>query len=169
MFCPNCGSKLSDNARFCKSCGTPTENETAQAVPNNIYNTPQPDYMNAPERELITAKGSIAIKKIAWDDCKITLTTKKLQVYTRSNATIGGLAGAFGAIGMVAGLSIPFKLESEIPIEDISHTSHGQHGICSDTLVINKKDSTVLEFWFDKNVRTLLHNYINQLVNKQLY
>ena len=31
MFCPNCGSKLEDNAAFCPSCGAPVKAASANA------------------------------------------------------------------------------------------------------------------------------------------
>ena len=33
MFCPNCGNRLSDGARFCGKCGRPIDNSTARQTP----------------------------------------------------------------------------------------------------------------------------------------
>lgn len=35
MFCPNCGSKLEDNAAFCPSCGAPVKAASANAATDN--------------------------------------------------------------------------------------------------------------------------------------
>ena len=35
MFCPNCGSKLEDNAAFCPSCGAPAKAASANAATDN--------------------------------------------------------------------------------------------------------------------------------------
>ena len=41
MFCPNCGSKLREGARFCTVCGTP--------VPQNTQSAPAPKPVSAPQ------------------------------------------------------------------------------------------------------------------------
>lgn len=46
MFCPNCGTKNDDNARFCGSCGRPFQTQPGQAA------TPAQPYAPAPPRPL---------------------------------------------------------------------------------------------------------------------
>ena len=43
MFCENCGKQLSDDARFCSSCGRPTGTTQAQPQPTP-YQQPQQHY-----------------------------------------------------------------------------------------------------------------------------
>ena len=49
MFCPNCGSKLPDDARFCGSCGTRLQAD--QPSPKPVPVTPKPTPAPKPQKE----------------------------------------------------------------------------------------------------------------------
>ena len=40
MFCPNCGAKIEDNARFCTECGSPIQSVPSSAQPTQNSQTP---------------------------------------------------------------------------------------------------------------------------------
>ncbi len=42
MFCKNCGKDIAEGAKFCPSCGTPTQSPSAPAVPPMAVSTPPP-------------------------------------------------------------------------------------------------------------------------------
>jgi len=44
MYCENCGTTISDSAKFCLSCGTPTGTRQPAAPQAPAYASPQPTY-----------------------------------------------------------------------------------------------------------------------------
>ena len=54
MFCPNCGTSLSDTAEFCSNCGYNTK--SGQAPPAKSYGQPysQPYYQTAMKSEVLS-------------------------------------------------------------------------------------------------------------------
>ncbi|MBQ6541593.1 MAG: zinc ribbon domain-containing protein, partial [Lachnospiraceae bacterium] len=55
MFCPNCGSKLREGARFCTVCGTPVPQNTQSAPAPKPVSAPQPAPVPAPQPTLQSA------------------------------------------------------------------------------------------------------------------
>lgn len=48
MYCKNCGKQISDNAKFCDGCGTPTVESSGSVI--NIINTPSACASGASEK-----------------------------------------------------------------------------------------------------------------------
>ena len=60
MFCPNCGTKLPENAKFCSSCGNPipTVQGSAPMWENTVQNEPSPAACPDPEMCRLTIRRS---------------------------------------------------------------------------------------------------------------
>jgi len=72
VFCPNCGSKISEAAKFCRECGCDLTLDTQQAQPTDNYDmsrvaneTPSSSIVNKAARTTIQIVGR-TIQIIAW-------------------------------------------------------------------------------------------------------
>ena len=113
MFCPKCGNKLPDNAKFCDKCGNPVG-----SVPNNqSVNNQTPAQTPVSEQSIQTAAKQAAsaaasqVRSAAAGAIRTPLSnlTEQIASSQPGEAVLGTFGGVSGAVTNITGILNPFK------------------------------------------------------------
>lgn len=137
MFCKNCGTQISEDAKFCSSCGASLESTSA---PQQTDTT----------QEIIIMKGLCNRVKSAFSvQNGNTILTNKRFIYLKHSLAKTMVIGAF--VNFTKG-----SYDFDIPVSNIHSIEDGRQGI-SKTIIINTKDGEKYNFYFTNREEWKIH------------